>query len=174
MSVFVFDESGEQLAPCTERRARILLERNRASVVNRNPFTIRLVSGVAMSKQENSLSNISRVFEKFDDPIQSWSFDVLVDGTPLWLVSKIGIEAGKMRINQVLTDSGIYDLAGKQVVIRYYSDTPEIVADVTFQVNDLLDVNLQCDGINIGKCAEIELIHECTFVSAHNCAKNSA
>jgi hypothetical protein len=174
MSVFVLDESGEQLAPCTERRARILLERNRASVVSRNPFTIRLVGGVAMSKQENSISNFSRIFEAIDDPIQSWSFDVLVDGTPLWLVSKVRIESGKMHINQVLTDSGIYDLSGKLVVIRYYSDAHEIVADVTFQVNDLIDVNLQCDGISIDKCAEIELIHECAFVSAHNCAKNSA
>lgn len=174
MSVFVFDESGDQLASCTERRARILLERNRARVVKRNPFTIRLVSGVAMSNQENSLSNLSLALDAIGDPIPSWSFDVILDGNPLWLVSKVKIDSGKMHLSQILNDSGIYDLSGKKVIIRYYSDEPEIVAEVTFQVNDLIDVNLQCNGIDIDECAEIELIHECAFISAHNCAKNSA
>ena len=42
MSVFVLGRSKKPLMPCTEKRARILLERKRAVVVRMYPFTIRL------------------------------------------------------------------------------------------------------------------------------------
>src|SRR5579875_464819 len=38
----VLDSRGAPLDPCTEKRARLLLERGRAVVVSRNPFAIRL------------------------------------------------------------------------------------------------------------------------------------
>lgn len=43
MTVFVLDKRGRALMPCTEKRARLLLERSRARVVRVAPFTIRLV-----------------------------------------------------------------------------------------------------------------------------------
>lgn len=43
MAVFVLDRSGRPLMPCTEKRARLLLERERARVHQVMPFTIRLV-----------------------------------------------------------------------------------------------------------------------------------
>ena len=41
--VFVLDKSGKPLVPCTEKRARLLLERSRARVHRLLPFTIRIV-----------------------------------------------------------------------------------------------------------------------------------
>src|SRR2546421_10866874 len=42
MSVFVVDKRKKPLMSCTEKRARLLLERGRAVVHRRYPFTIRL------------------------------------------------------------------------------------------------------------------------------------
>jgi 5-methylcytosine-specific restriction endonuclease McrA len=42
MAVFVLDKQKKPLMPCTEKRARLLLERGRAVVVRLAPFTIRL------------------------------------------------------------------------------------------------------------------------------------
>jgi hypothetical protein len=39
--VFVLDAEGQPLMPCTEKRARLLLERGRTEVVKVQPFTIR-------------------------------------------------------------------------------------------------------------------------------------
>jgi 5-methylcytosine-specific restriction endonuclease McrA len=43
MAVFVLDKSKKPLMPCSEKRARLLLERGRARVHRMAPFTIRLV-----------------------------------------------------------------------------------------------------------------------------------
>lgn len=43
MSVFVLDTRKRPLMPCSEKRARLLLERGRARVHRRYPFTIRLI-----------------------------------------------------------------------------------------------------------------------------------
>lgn len=43
MAVFVLDRSGKPLMPCSEKRARLLLERGRARVHRLVPFVIRLV-----------------------------------------------------------------------------------------------------------------------------------
>jgi 5-methylcytosine-specific restriction endonuclease McrA len=43
MSVYVLDRSGEPLMPCSEKRARLLLERGRARVHRVVPFVIRLI-----------------------------------------------------------------------------------------------------------------------------------
>ena len=43
MAVFVLDRSKHPLMPCSEKRARLLLERKRARIHRRFPFTIRLV-----------------------------------------------------------------------------------------------------------------------------------
>ena len=51
MAVFVLDKRKKPLMPCSEKRARILLERGRARVHRMVPFTIRLVDRL----QENSV-----------------------------------------------------------------------------------------------------------------------
>jgi hypothetical protein len=43
VAVLVLDRHKKPLMPCTEKRARLLLERDRARVVRMVPFTIRLV-----------------------------------------------------------------------------------------------------------------------------------
>ena len=43
MAVFVLDKAGKSLMPCSEKRARLLLERGRARVHRLTPFVIRLV-----------------------------------------------------------------------------------------------------------------------------------
>lgn len=43
MAVYVLDKAGHPLMPCSEKRARLLLERGRARVHQRVPFVIRLV-----------------------------------------------------------------------------------------------------------------------------------
>ena len=42
MAVFVLDRHSRPLMPCSEKRARLLLERRRARVHRLMPFTIRL------------------------------------------------------------------------------------------------------------------------------------
>ena len=51
MAVFVLDKHHKPLMPCSEGRARCLLQRGRARVHRLNPFTIRLVDRLA----ENSV-----------------------------------------------------------------------------------------------------------------------
>lgn len=47
MSVFVLDRRKKPLMPCSEKRARLLLDRGRARVHSLNPFTIRLTDRTA-------------------------------------------------------------------------------------------------------------------------------
>lgn len=42
MAVFVLDKRKRPLMPCSEKRARLLLDRGRAVVHRMTPFTIRL------------------------------------------------------------------------------------------------------------------------------------
>ena len=55
MSGFVLDKRKKPLMPCSEKRARLLLERGRAPIHKMRPFTIRLVDRLQeQSKQEQS------------------------------------------------------------------------------------------------------------------------
>ena len=49
MAVFVLDRQGQALMPCSEKRARLLLERGRARIHRLVPFVIRLVDRLADS-----------------------------------------------------------------------------------------------------------------------------
>src|SRR5438128_8152530 len=51
MAVFVLDKRKTPLMPCSERRARLLLERGKAVVHRRYPFTIRLKERVGGAVQ---------------------------------------------------------------------------------------------------------------------------
>src|SRR5438093_10251876 len=51
MSVFVVDRHKKPLMPCSEKRARLLLERGKAVVHRRYPFTIRLKERVGGAVQ---------------------------------------------------------------------------------------------------------------------------
>ncbi len=81
--VFVLGKNKKPLMPCTERRARILLNRRRAVVVKRYPFTIRLkdrregqlqplmlaldpgskISGIAISRMQDHRRLVLMLFE---------------------------------------------------------------------------------------------------------------
>ena len=52
MAVFVLDRRKGSLMPCSEKRARLLLERGRAVVMRRHPFTIRLRDRVGGATQD--------------------------------------------------------------------------------------------------------------------------
>jgi hypothetical protein len=55
MEVFVINQHGEALMPCTPRKARLLLKSCKAKVVRRNPFTIQLKYGSTGYKQNLTL-----------------------------------------------------------------------------------------------------------------------
>ena len=52
MKVYVLNQHGEPLMPCSPRKARILLKEAKAKVVNREPFTIQLLYGSTGYKQD--------------------------------------------------------------------------------------------------------------------------
>ncbi|MBK1649324.1 RNA-guided endonuclease IscB, partial [Rhabdochromatium marinum] len=56
MVVFVVDKQKTLLMPCSEKRARLLLERERAVVVRLHPFTIRLKDRIGGETQPLRLS----------------------------------------------------------------------------------------------------------------------
>lgn len=56
MSVLVLDKRGRPLMPCTQKRARLLLERGRARVHRRIPFVIRLVDRCQAESKLQSLA----------------------------------------------------------------------------------------------------------------------
>ncbi|WP_020375102.1 RNA-guided endonuclease IscB [Sulfobacillus thermosulfidooxidans] len=55
MFVYVLNQHGQPLMPCSPRKARVLLKQNKAKVVNRTPFTIQLLYGSSGYKQGISL-----------------------------------------------------------------------------------------------------------------------
>jgi hypothetical protein len=55
MFVYVLNQHGEPLMPCSPRKARLLLKQQKAKVVKRTPFTIQLLFGSSGYKQPISL-----------------------------------------------------------------------------------------------------------------------
>lgn len=55
MDVAVFNMRGQRLMPCSPRKARKLLEENKAVVKRRSPFTIQLTIPTGETKQETAL-----------------------------------------------------------------------------------------------------------------------
>ncbi|MDY7537880.1 RNA-guided endonuclease IscB [Undibacterium sp. 5I1] len=55
MAVFVIDKSGTALMPCSEKRARLMLERGRARIHRLMPFVIRLVDRTAQESHFQTL-----------------------------------------------------------------------------------------------------------------------
>ena len=53
--VYVLNKENKPLMPCSNRKARILLKQNKAIVVKRTPFTIKLIYGSSGYKQEITL-----------------------------------------------------------------------------------------------------------------------
>lgn len=56
MAVYVLDKQGHPLMPCSEKRARLLLERGRARVHRQMPFVIRLTDRLQTESQYQPLS----------------------------------------------------------------------------------------------------------------------
>ena len=56
MAAFVLDKKGRPLMPCSEKRARQLLERRRARVHKLTPFAIRLVDRLVENRRYASNS----------------------------------------------------------------------------------------------------------------------
>lgn len=52
MRVFVINQRGEALMPCTQRKARLLLKEGKAKIHKYNPFTIQLTIPTGESKQD--------------------------------------------------------------------------------------------------------------------------
>ena len=53
--VYVLNKHGEPLMPCSPGKARLLLKQQKACVVKRTPFTIKLLYGSAGYKQPVAL-----------------------------------------------------------------------------------------------------------------------
>lgn len=56
MAVFVLDKRKQPLMPCSEKRARQLLQRKRAVVARSQPFTIRLKDRIGGATQPERLA----------------------------------------------------------------------------------------------------------------------
>jgi 5-methylcytosine-specific restriction endonuclease McrA len=84
MAVFVLDKHKKPLMPCTEKRARLLLERGRARVHKLYPFTIRLVDRL----QEESTLQPSQL--KLDPGSKTTGVAVVVEGEKGAKVSFLG------------------------------------------------------------------------------------
>lgn len=56
MAVYVLDKQGHPLMPCSEKRARLLLERGRARVHRQMPFVIRLTDRLRFASSYQSLA----------------------------------------------------------------------------------------------------------------------
>ena len=52
VSVYVLNQRGEPLMPCSPRKAKVLLKQGKAVVVKRSPFTIQLTIATGETKQE--------------------------------------------------------------------------------------------------------------------------
>lgn len=52
VSVYVLNQRGELLMPCSPRKAKVLLKQGKAKVVKRSPFTIQLTMATGETKQE--------------------------------------------------------------------------------------------------------------------------
>ena len=52
VSVYVLNQRGEPLMPCSPRKAKVLLKQGKAKVVKRSPFTIQLTIATGETKQE--------------------------------------------------------------------------------------------------------------------------
>jgi len=55
MLVFVSNQNGEALMPCSNRKARLLIKDKKAKIVKHKPFTIQLLYGSSGYKQETKL-----------------------------------------------------------------------------------------------------------------------
>ena len=53
--IYVLNQRGKPLMPCSPRKARLLLKEEKADVVNRTPFTIQLTMATGESKQDIKL-----------------------------------------------------------------------------------------------------------------------
>jgi len=53
--IYVLNQRGKPLMPCSPRKARLLLKEEKADVVNRTPFTIQLTTATGESKQDIKL-----------------------------------------------------------------------------------------------------------------------
>jgi 5-methylcytosine-specific restriction endonuclease McrA len=103
--VFVIDKHQKPLMPCTEKRARLLLERGRARLHRRYPFTIRIVD----RKQSDSALQPVRI--KLDPGSKTTGIAVMREDTKkqettvLWLAE---LEHRGKKISQKLTARRAY------------------------------------------------------------------
>lgn len=91
MAVFVLDKHQKPLMPCSEKRARLLLERGRAKVHRIHPFTIRLIDRM----QEESELQMTRL--KLDPGSKTTGIAVTLDGgngTKVTFLGEIAHKAG--------------------------------------------------------------------------------
>lgn len=56
MIVFVINQHGEQLMPCSPRKARLLLKKGKAKIISRLPFAIQLLYGSSGYKQTTDMA----------------------------------------------------------------------------------------------------------------------
>lgn len=80
VSVFVLDHSGQPLMPCSEKRARLLLARDRARVHRLIPFAIRLIDRQAADCAFQPLH--CRLLQQADGYGYAWSITPGKDSFP--------------------------------------------------------------------------------------------
>jgi 5-methylcytosine-specific restriction endonuclease McrA len=112
MSVYVIDKRKQALMPCTEKRARLLLERGRARVHRIYPFTIRLVDRVAGNTQPLTL--------KLDPGSKQTGISIVREsGTTTNVVSLIELKHRGRRIQKALEQRAAFRRRRRGANLRY-------------------------------------------------------
>jgi len=94
LSVFVLDRRRKPLMPCSEKRGRLLLERGRARVARRYPFTIRLIDRTV----EESVLQPVRI--KIDPGSRTTGFAIVredMDETVVLALAELAHRGGRIR-----------------------------------------------------------------------------
>jgi hypothetical protein len=98
------------------------------------------------------------------DPIQEWSWDIVVDGKPHYHAVSIQRQPGQLAIEVVVTNTLPPSLEGKLVTVRFYDETPKIVSEATYKIGRLVDVLFpKLNSDRQGKVVYQTLVYDAEF-----------
>lgn len=137
-SVQVLNQSGNKLAPCSPKRARILLERGNAIAIASDPFTIQLITDGLREKSQGL------IVPTHNDDLHIWLYADSENQTP-YMIQK-GKEAAKLG-KKVLFISTIYHETSLHRVIEG-GGVQERYITISDPVMNCEKIGLYCDEFN--------------------------
>ncbi|MDR1035793.1 MAG: methionine biosynthesis protein MetW [Deltaproteobacteria bacterium] len=109
--VIVLDKNSTQLMPCTEKKARLLLKKGRASLVTKSPFTIMLKDKEAKVVKAAELQlrmdeGVREEFERLKSLHRRLGLYPGPNGTRVVTTSSVEVEAGSPAVSRAPSVSG--------------------------------------------------------------------